>query len=90
MSKVLEGLVENKTLSILKTLSKNTDKIFHLNSLSTQSKVPISSTFRIVKKLKKNGFIDEIKVGKSKLYLFAKNKKSDQIKKIILNSTDEK
>ncbi|MBT3297652.1 hypothetical protein HN385_01910 [archaeon] len=84
MPNLLDGLVEKKTLAILKTLSNNQNQIYNLNYLSTQSKVSISSTFRIVKKLCKSKFIKEIRIGKTKLYQFSKNNKSNQIKKLIL------
>lgn len=84
MSKIsLEGLIEQKTWHIFKTFLSNPHKIFHLNSLAKSSKVPVSTTSRVVKKLVKHGFADEIKVGKISVYKLADNKKIREIKKII-------
>ena len=64
----LDVLIEPKTRAILRTLQKSPGKLFHLNSLAKSSKVPISSTARIVKKLLKNNLIEEMKVGKWSVY----------------------
>ena len=80
MLKILEGLVDPKVLSILKTLLKQPNKLFHLNSLAKSSKVPVSSTARIIKRLVKNNFAKEIKIGKISVYKLAENKKVSKIK----------
>ncbi|MBU0456661.1 MAG: hypothetical protein ABH824_03810 [Nanoarchaeota archaeon] len=85
MPKYLVGLVEPKTYAIFKTLLNNPNKIFHLNSLAEASKVPTSSTARIIRKLVINKFAEELKIGKISIYKLADNEK---IKK--LKSLDEK
>ena len=79
----LEVLIEEKVLAILKTLLKDKEKIYHLNSLAAESKVSVSSTFRILKKLIKNGFVDELKIGKWSVYKLADNKKVMELRQIL-------
>jgi DNA-binding IclR family transcriptional regulator len=71
----LVGLVEPKTLSILDVLLNDPTKLFHLNSLAASSNVPVTSTARIIKRLVKHGFADELKVGKLSVYKLADNDK---------------
>jgi hypothetical protein len=80
---LLEDLVEAKTLSVIKTLSKDKTKIFHLNSLSKSAKVPVSSTARIIKRLVKKGYAEEMKLGKISVYKWAENKKTKQLKMLM-------
>lgn len=79
----LIGLVEPKTLAILSTLFQNPHKLFHLNSLAQTSQVPLTSTFRIIKKLVQNQFVQETKIGKLSVYQLAQNQKITQLKKLI-------
>ena len=79
----LEVLIEEKVLAILKTLLKDKEKIHHLNSLAAESKVSVSSTFRILKKLIKNGFVDELKIGKWSVYKLADNKKVKELRQLL-------
>ena len=79
----LIGLIEPKTLAILTTFVSNQKKIHHLNSLAKESKVPVSSTKRILKRLVKNQFVEEVPVGKLILYKCASSKKIKNIKKLL-------
>ena len=79
----LEVLIEPKILAILKTLLKNPGKIFHLNSLAKSSKISVSSTARIIKKLVKNNFAEELKVGKWSVYQLADNKQTREFKRLL-------
>jgi len=79
----LEVLIEEKVLAILKTLLKDKEKIYHLNSLAAESKVSVSSTFRILKKLIKNGFVEELKIGKWSVYKLADNKKVKELRQLL-------
>ena len=79
----LGELVEKKTLAIFTSLIDNPNKLFHLNSLAKSSKVAVSSTARIIKKLVKNNFAEEMKIGKISVYKIAANEKVRKIKQII-------
>jgi len=83
MPSALEVLIEEKVLAILKTLLKDKEKIYHLNSLAAESKVSVSSTFRILKKLIKNGFVEELKIGKWSVYKLADNKKVKELRQLL-------
>ena len=76
MADILEGLVDKKIKEILTIFIKNKDELFHLQKISQLSKVPISSTFRLIKKLTELGFITVIKINKFKVYKLADNKKT--------------
>ena len=78
----LNGLVEVKTLAIFMTLLKNPTKLYHINSLANSAKIPITSTARIIKKLVKSEFVQEMKIGKISVYKLADNKKNEAIKKL--------
>ncbi len=76
MADILEGLVDKKIKSILSIFIKNKDELFHLQKISQLSKVPVSSSFRLVKKLTGSGFITVIKINKFKVYKLSNNKKT--------------
>lgn len=61
-------LLDSKLVKILDVFIKNKTKLFHLQKLSQESKVPIATTFRVISKLVSLGFVDVIVVGKLKLY----------------------
>jgi len=67
-------LVDQKVIKILKTLIGNSQDHFHIQKLSSQAKVPLSSTFRIVNKLTKLNMVTIIKIDKFKIYQINKNK----------------
>lgn len=81
----LKGLVEVKTLAIFTTLLNNPHKIFHLNSLAQTSKAPVTSTARIIKRLVKSNFAEELMVGKLSVYKLANNEKVGRLKQLLKN-----
>ena len=83
MPGLLEEIVEHKVFNILKTLAKSPKKLFHLNSLASNSKVPVTSTARIIKRLVKISLAEEVKVGKLSLYKLSENKKTKQLRDIL-------
>ena len=78
----LEGLIERKTWAVFNALLRNPEKLFHLNSLAKSAKVPVSSTSRIIKKLVKTKFAEEMKVGKLSVYKLAVNTKVEGLLKL--------
>lgn len=80
---ILKQLLEPKLLRILKVLIAGRAQYFHLQKISSDAKVPLASTFRIVKKLVKIGLVKVIKVGKMKLYIFSGSKEAKEIQKIL-------
>ena len=83
MPKGLEGLVEKKTLAIFSTLASNPGKLFHLNSLAKEAKIPISSTARIIKRLVKSNFAVEVKIGKLSVYKISENEVVGSLKLLL-------
>ena len=81
--RVFFDLIELKTNSILQTLLRNQKEMHHLNSLAESSLVPVSSTARIIRKLVKNGFAEELKIGKWSVYKLAENKQTELLKKLL-------
>ena len=82
---VIRTLIERKTLSILDLLIKNKQKQFHLSEISSQSKIPLASTFRIVNRLVSLKIIDVTVIGKMKIYKFSENKEAKQLQQTIKN-----
>lgn len=80
---VFEEIVDSKLVKVFKVLSHNSDKYFHLNKLSRVSNVPVSTTFRIVKKMVKIGIVEQMNIDKIKLYKIADNKKTEELRKVL-------
>ncbi len=80
MSVLLE-LLDRKIVRILTSLARNPKEHFHIQKLSSRSKVPLSSTFRIVNKLVRLGFVEIIVIGKFKIYRL---KQSDKTKDLMI------
>ncbi len=74
---LLFELVDRKIARILTILINNPNDHFHIQKLSSMSRVPLSSTFRIVNKLVKMGIIEIIKVGKFKIYRLNEEKRKE-------------
>lgn len=66
--RALSRLLDPKLKSILDVFLQKKGQLFHLKKLSEESNVPLATTFRLVSKLVKEGFLDITKVGKIKLY----------------------
>jgi uncharacterized membrane protein len=76
MDNIFRGIVDDKIRKILDMFIKRKGELFHLHKISKLSNVPISSSFRMVKKLVDFGFITSIKIGKFKVYKLADNEKT--------------
>lgn len=80
---LFEDLVEQKIVRILRLLVENKGEYYHLQKIASDAKVPIASTFRLVNKLVKIGYIDFITVGKFKIYKLADNEKIKQLERMV-------
>ena len=76
MSLFLE-LVDRKITRILTTLVNNPKKHYHIQKLSSESKVPLSSTFRIINKLVKLNLVEITTIGKFKIYMLKKEREKE-------------
>ncbi len=74
MSSNLGLLIEPKLLKLVQLFLKNKEELYTLDLISKTTKVPIGSTFRLMKKLVDTGIVDVITVGKTKLYKTNKKK----------------
>jgi len=68
MSSKIGLVIEPKLLRIIQLFLNKEDEIFNLQKISSESKVPLGSTFRLMKKITKTGLVETIPIGKTKLY----------------------
>lgn len=74
---MVEGLIDKKIVKILRLFFENKGELFHINMISKKSKVPLATTFRIIKKLVDLDTITTIEIGKFKVYKLNANKKTE-------------
>ena len=74
MPGIIEVLIDKNLLKILRLLNKHQETLFHLNKISAETGVPVSSVFRIVPKLAEKGVLEKVVVGKLKLYKLTQRK----------------
>lgn len=82
MSPIRE-LIDPKIVRVISLLMRHKKEYFHLQKISEKTGVPISTTFRIVNKLVKIGFIDTTKVGKLKIYRISGNPKTEKLRRTL-------
>lgn len=80
---LLENLFDDKCLSIIRLFLDDRNKEFYLREISKKAQVPVSTTFRIVNKLKDLDIIDQIVVKKFKLYKLAENDNTAYLSKLL-------
>jgi Mn-dependent DtxR family transcriptional regulator len=68
MSSKIGLVIEPKLLRIIQLFLNKEDEIFNLQKISSEAKVPLGSTFRLMKKITKTELVETIPVGKTKLY----------------------
>jgi hypothetical protein len=78
-----EGLIDPKINAILLAVFRNKNELFHLKKLSRLSKVPMSSTFRITKKLVSLNIIKVLNIHKFKLYQLEENEKTKALEALL-------
>jgi len=79
---VISGLIDRKIVKIITILINKPEEHFHIQKLSAASKVPLSSTFRIVNKLAQLNIVKITTIGKFKIYKIKKDQISE-LKTII-------
>jgi len=83
---IVEEFFDKKTLAILKLFlfdtAEGTNK-FYLREVSKKARVPVATTFRILKKLKELGVVDEHIIKKTKLYALSKNKNTQVLASLL-------
>lgn len=83
-TKLLKDLVEPKLYAVLVAFADNPEKYFHLLELSKTSKVPTATVFRLVKKLVKSEIVEQVKIGKMKIYRLNKNAKTKTLSDVTI------
>ncbi len=81
--KLLENLFDKKTLNILKLFLKKKEQQMCLQEISKYSRVPLSSTHRIINKLLALDLIVRIKVKHLKVYGLKQNEKTNYLENIL-------
>ncbi|MBT3464828.1 helix-turn-helix domain-containing protein [archaeon] len=83
MSTHFDGLVDKKTLKVLKVFLNNEKEYYHITQISKLTKVPLATTFRIIHSLHKNLFLEQKTISKLKIYKLKQNRKTKFFKKNI-------
>ena len=87
---IFRQLIDAKTLRILDFLLKNKEKYSHLSEISSQSKVPVASVFRIVNQLVSLGIIEVMPIGKMKIYRIFSNEQTRELENILTQKSKQK
>ena len=72
---LLEELFDDKLIKIIRLFISNQKKQFYLKEISDNTKVPMATAHRILRKLSKLEIIDEINISKFKVYRLGGNEK---------------
>ena len=87
---IFRQLINGKVLKILDLLLQNKGKLYHLNKISDDTKVPLGSTFMLVNQLVSLELLDVIVVGKMKIYRIADNEKVREIESVLMKNDYKK
>ena len=82
-NKLLEGLMDKKTLNVLRLFSSNPNNQYYLREVSKATRVPVATVFRIVRHLVAMSVIQEIKIKKFKIYQYATGKEAKFVEQLI-------
>ena len=83
---IIEEFFNKKVLAILKLFLFDETGQFYLREVAKKSKVPVATTFRIIKRLKELEIIEESVIKKTKLYSLSENKNT----KLLAGMLEEK
>lgn len=80
---ILESLFDEKLLLILKLFLDNPDEQYYLREISKKTKVPVTTVFRTIGRLKALELIEEKKIKKFKLYSLKKTKSTEFLADVL-------
>lgn len=83
MNSILEGIVDKKIIGILNVFIKNKNELFHLQKVSELSKVPLATSFRLMRRLVSLQLVKIIRINKFKVYKLAENKKTELLIRLL-------
>ncbi|MBC8444486.1 helix-turn-helix domain-containing protein [Candidatus Woesearchaeota archaeon] len=72
-------LIDKKIVDILEVFIKNEEGLLHLSMVAERAKVPLTSTHRIINSLVEKKLIEQVVVGKLKLYKLSKAKEVERL-----------
>ena len=72
-------LIDKKIVDILEVFIKNEGGLLHLSMVAERAKVPLTSTHRIINSLVEKKLIEQVVVGKLKLYKLSKAKEVERL-----------
>ena len=80
---IIEEFFDKKILAILKLFLFDETQQFYLRELSKKARVPVASTFRIIKRLLELNIIRETIIKKTKLYSLVDNQNTEFLRNIL-------
>jgi hypothetical protein len=83
---IIEEFFNKKVLAILKLFLFDETGQFYLREVAKKARVPVATTFRIIKRLKELEIIEESIIKKTKLYSLSENKNT----KLLADMLEEK
>ena len=83
---IIEEFFNKKVLAILKLFLFDETGQFYLREVAKKARVPVATTFRIIKRLKELEIIEESVIKKTKLYSLSENKNT----KLLAGMLEEK
>jgi len=83
-TQLLEGLFDKKKIAIIAILFEDQSKQFYVREIAKLAKVPVASTFRILKKLLASQIIELTEVKHMKLYKAAENQNAKKIGELVV------
>jgi len=84
----LRDLFDERIIEIMTLFMENPGKKFFLSDVANKSKVNITTTFRILNRLVKKGFIKSSIIGKTRAYELEQNQKTMQLLKLLKKEDD--
>ncbi len=72
-------LIDKKIVDILEVFTNSKEELLHLSMVAERAKVPLTSTHRIVNSLVDKTLIEQVIVGKMKLYKLSKTKEVERL-----------
>ena len=82
---VLDGLVDAKRLALFLVFLKHPEQIFNLTTLAKETKIPIATVMRLMHDFVAYDLVEQLVVGKTKLYKFVHNKKTAKLHALLKN-----
>lgn len=82
-AELLESLFDSKIISIISLLLHNKEKQFYLREISKETKVPLATTYRIIKKLVALKIAKQVQISRFKLYQIESNEQASFLSSMI-------